>query len=273
MEDKDYLSVRNRTVIKANELIQRSRFSLSLQQQKIMLYLISQISPYDEEFKLYTFSITEFCKVCGIDEKNGKNYRALKRAVKEIRDKSIWVKLPDGRETTLAWIEKINIDPGSGTIAVRLDNDMKPFLLQLKSNFTSYELIWTLHFKSKYTIRLYELIKSIHFHELENYTKTYSLDELKGLLNAEKYRTYQDFKKRVLVPSIEEINTYSDKIVKYEVMKKGRAVDRIKFFIESRESIRTAEIRSKVEKEMGLPTGQVTFWDEYTARGYAAWRD
>ena len=63
MEDKDYLSVRNRTVTKANELIQKSRFSLSLQQQKIMLYLISQISPYDEEFKLYTFSITEFCKV------------------------------------------------------------------------------------------------------------------------------------------------------------------------------------------------------------------
>lgn len=273
MEDKDYLSVRNRTVTKANELIQKSRFSLSLQQQKIMLYLISQVSPYDEEFKLYTFSITEFCKVCGIDEKSGKNYSALKRAVKEIRDKSIWVKLPDGRETTLSWIEKINIDPGSGTIAVRLDNDMKPFLLQLKSNFTSYELIWTLHFKSKYTIRLYELIKSIHFHELENYTKTYTVDELKGLLNAEKYRTYQDFKKRVLLPSIEEINTYSDKIVEYEVIKKGRAVDRIKFSIESRESIKAAEIRSKVEKEMGLPTGQVTFWDEYTARGYVGLRD
>ena len=45
--------------------------------------------------------------------------------------------------------------------------------------------------------------------------------------------------------AIEEINTYSDKIVEFEVMKKGCTVDRIKFSIESRESIRTAEIRSR----------------------------
>ena len=78
-QDNQYLEIRNRTVVKANDLIQRSRFNLSLQQQKIVLYLISQITPYDEEFKLYEFSITEFCKVCGIDDTSGKNYTDLNR--------------------------------------------------------------------------------------------------------------------------------------------------------------------------------------------------
>ena len=36
---------RERKVTKANELIQKSRFSLSAQQQKIVLFLISQITP------------------------------------------------------------------------------------------------------------------------------------------------------------------------------------------------------------------------------------
>ena len=47
-----YLIVKDQKVIKSNDLIQRSRFDLSLQEQKIILYLISQITPYDEEFQL-----------------------------------------------------------------------------------------------------------------------------------------------------------------------------------------------------------------------------
>ncbi|MDY4786917.1 MAG: RepB family plasmid replication initiator protein, partial [Bacteroidaceae bacterium] len=51
------LEIRHPTVVKANDLIQKSRFSLSVQQQKIVLYLISQISQFDTDFKLYEFSI------------------------------------------------------------------------------------------------------------------------------------------------------------------------------------------------------------------------
>lgn len=265
MKEETYLEARSRVVTKANELIQRSRFSLSLQQQKIVLYLISQVTPYDDDFKLYEFNIQDFCRVCGIDVTSGKNYEDLKTAIKEIRDKSIWVTLEDGRQTTLAWIEKPYIDEGSGTVQIRLDKDMKPFLLQLKENFTSYELIWTLHFKSKYTIRLYELIKSIHFHELEVYEREYSLDELKRILGAETYRTYQTFKVRVLLPAIEQINTQSDKNVTYVPIKKGRMVDRIRFTISSKDSLEALKIRSAIEKELGID--QLTLWDMIESRG------
>lgn len=265
MKEETYLEARSRVVTKANELIQRSRFSLSLQQQKIVLYLISQVTPYDDDFKLYEFNIQDFCRVCGIDVTSGKNYEDLKTAIKEIRDKSIWVTLEDGRQTTLAWIEKPYIDEGSGTVQIRLDKDMKPFLLQLKENFTSYELIWTLHFKSKYTIRLYELIKSIHFHELEVYEREYSLDELKRILGAETYRTYQTFKVRVLLPAIEQINTQSDKNVAYVPIKKGRMVDRIRFTISSKDSLEALKIRSAIEKELGID--QLTLWDMIESRG------
>ena len=159
-----YTNDRDKMVVKANELIQKSRFSLSMQQQKIVLYLISQINYGDEDFKEYEFDIQDFCRVCGIDHTSGKNYDDLKEQIKAIRDKSIWGLTVGGEETTLAWIEKPYINRGSGKIRIRLDRDMKPFLLQLKQNFTRYEIINVLAMKSKYSIRLYELVKSIHFH-------------------------------------------------------------------------------------------------------------
>ena len=105
-QDSKALEIRHQTVVKANDLIQKSRFSLSVQQQKIVLYLISQISQFDTEFKLYEFSISDFCKVCGIDYESGKNYQDIKTAIKEIADKSVWIKLDEDEETLLRWIEK-----------------------------------------------------------------------------------------------------------------------------------------------------------------------
>ena len=265
MKESTYLELRNKPVVKANELIQKSRFNLSLQQQKMVLYLISQISPYDEDFKLYEFSIPEFCRVCGIDMTSGKNYQDLKQAIKEIADKSLWINIDEDEETLLRWIEKPYINKKSGVIKIRLDEDMKPFLLQLKQNFTQYELIYTLHFKSKYIIRLYELLKSIHFHELETYTRKYSIDELRRILGAETYTEYRDFKRRVLEPSVKEVNDYSDKAVSYEEIKNGRRVTGVQFTLSTKDVMERLLIRDKIDKELG--TDQMSIWDTLNEKG------
>ena len=250
--------LRRNKVVKANELIQKSRFNLTLQQQKIVLYLISRIMPTDEAFQEYEFSVADFCRMCGISETSGKNYQALKSAIKEIADKSLWIDCEKG-ETLIRWIEKPYINKQSGTIKIRLDADMKPFLLQLKKNFTEYELIWTLNFKSKYTIRLYELIKSIHYRELETYEREYTLTELRTLLDAENYDTYPNFKARVLEPAVKEINTASDKIVSYTPIKNGRSVERILFTIGTKPPEETYTLQVQIERQFGLD--QLALWN------------
>lgn len=264
MQQNQCLEIRHKMVVKANELIQKSRFNLTLQQQKIVLYLIAQINPFDEDFKLYKFRIVDFCRVCGIDQSNGKNYRDLKQAIKDIADKSLWVEI-NGVETLLRWIEKPYICKEDGTIRIRLDKDMKPFLLQLKQNFTQYELLWTLRFKSKYATRLYELIKSIHYNELTDYTREYTLDEIRKLLGAENYKTYQSLKSRVLVPAVEEINKYSDKNITYRPLKQGRSVAKISFSISSKNIVERLKLQDETEKELGLD--QLTLWDELESKG------
>ena len=255
---------RRNKVVKANELIQKSRFNLTLQQQKVVLYLISRIKPTDEDFQEYEFSITDFCRVCGISETSGKNYQALKNAIKEIADKSLWIDCDKG-ETLIRWIEKPYINRQSGTVRIRLDADMKPYLLQLKKNFTEYELIWTLNFKSKYTIRLYELIKSIHYRELETYEREYTLTDLRRLLDAENYDTYPNFKARVLNPAVEEINRASDKIVSYTPIKKGKSVVSIRFSIGTKPPAETIVLQERIEQEFGL--NQLAFWNDFEELG------
>jgi plasmid replication initiation protein len=266
---KDYMEARHQTVRKANELIQKSRFNLSLQQQKIILYLISKIKPNDEDFQMYEFDMIDFCRVCGIEVQSGKNYSDLKEAIREISDKSMWLELGDEKETEtlVRWIEKPYISKKSGIVKIKLDKDLKPYLLQLKRNFTQYELIYTLHFKSKYTIRLYELIKSIHYHELEAYTREYTVDELKRLLDADTYTQYKDFKRRVLEPAVKEINEYSDNILEYKETKKRTKVVGISLTVKSKGAFERLKLESDLDKEMGIDPDQITIWDELEKTG------
>ena len=192
----------NLTVSKANDLIQKSRFSLSLQQQKVVLYLISQINANDTDFKLYDFMIADFCRVCGIDVDSGGNYINLKNTLQQIANKSVWITLPNKQQTLVRWIEKPYIDSQRGTIRIKLDADMKPFLLQLKKQYTRYQLIYTLRFKSKYSIRLYEYIKSVHYNELSTYQQIISIGELKRIMGAEIYDETRDFKRKSLNPAV-----------------------------------------------------------------------
>lgn len=266
IKDK-YLVVKDQSVFKSNDLIQKSRFNLSLQEQKILLYLISQITPYDEDFQLYEFSISDFCRICGMSPTAGGNYTELKSAIKSICDKSLWIQLAEGEETLLRWIEKPYINKRSGTIKIRLDKDMKPFLLQLKENFTSYELIFTLKFSSKYSIRLYELICSIHYHDLETYKRNYGLDELRQLLGAENYTTWQALKERVLVPAMNEINKFSDKNLSINPIKKphSRGIIGVELVVSSKDSIQALKLRNEIERDFGYD--QLSLWDEIEIRG------
>ena len=268
-KDPLYLALRHGTVRKANELIQSSRFYFSAQQQKILLYIISQIKPNDKEFSKYSFYIPDFCRVCGIDV-SGKNYKDLKDSILGIRNAGFWLTRPDGKMRTVAWIKDAEIDPGDGMINIWLHEDMVPYLLQLRANFTQYELIYTLSFRSKYTIRLYELIKSVHYHPLESYQREFTVDELRERLGveAESYQKYKDFKKRVLLVGVNEINEYSDKIIEMEEVLRGKKVISVIFKIETKSTLETLKIKDSIDREMGLDPDQVTLWDQLQAGGH-----
>ena len=66
MTKAELQKIRDYKVIKYNDLIQKTRHQLSMQEQKIVLYLISKIKPGDTELTDYKFDVAEFCEICGI---------------------------------------------------------------------------------------------------------------------------------------------------------------------------------------------------------------
>lgn len=223
----------NYRVVKSNDLIQKSRFSLSLQEQKIILYLISKIKPEDMELYEHSFDIRDFCHVCGLDYDNGKNYKNIKDTLKTLRDKSIWVEIEKGTETTLAWISSVSITKKSGIVKIKLDDMMKPYLIQLQEKFTQFELLYTLAMKSQYSVRLYEILKSYEY----RHSHVFTIDELKIRLSAENYNRFHDFQRKVIDISMREINELSDLNVVCTLIKEGRSYTKIKFSIKLKKDI------------------------------------
>lgn len=181
---------------------------------------------------------------------SGKNYSDLKRLIKHLADKSMYITQPDGSEVLVRWIEKPTFHKGSGLVEIRLDRDMAPFLLHLKSGFTRYQLYHILRMRSKYSVRLYELICSIHYNTLEEYMAEFTLDELRKRLDAENYTTYQTLKARVLLPAVEEINKYSDKNIVAEPIKCGHSVIGMRLKISDKPVAEKIKVEALINKEL-----------------------
>lgn len=223
---------RSYKVVKSNELIQKARYDLTIAELKTLAYVFSKIKPNDKELQDYTFSIKEYCQVCGIDYKNGANYIYIKKSIKALRDKSFWLLDENGNEVLVGWLSKARINKGSGKITVRLDEDIQKYVIGLFDNFTQYELLSTLPMKSSYSFRIYELLKSYSFTKHH----TFDIDDLKSKLAAANYVNFKDFRRYVLEVATKEINLYTDIEVSWQPIKKGKKVVQITFDIKQRDT-------------------------------------
>lgn len=242
-EKIEILKSREYLVVKGNELIQQNRFELSLTEQKTIAFICSMIKPIEAidrvkgiPFQLdYEFNIRDYCKVCGIDYNNGKNYADVKATLKKLSDRSMW--LDDGNgEVLVRWLAKVRTNKKSGKALLELDRDLVPFLFDLGQKFTQYQLYNILAMKSAFSVRIYELMKSYAFQK----SKTFELDELKRLLMVEDVKSYKDFslfRAKVLEKAQEEINELTDLNIYFEPILKGRKTVKVKFRIEQKDPI------------------------------------
>lgn len=222
---------RNYQVVKSNEFIQKSRYSLSLVQQRIIFALMQKIKPEDSEFKEYEFSIPEFLQICGL-ENSGYQYTSIKKAILDLKNNNFWI---DTEEKSIAvgWLSKAVIDKKTGKINLVLDNTLRPYLLNLKSHFTKLNFLSILSLKSRYSIRLYEILKSyLNLNEV-----TILVEDLKIQLECQNYKRWADFKRKVLDTAVDDINANTELQITYDLLKKSRTINKIVFHIEAKSTV------------------------------------
>jgi plasmid replication initiation protein len=217
----------NNSVTKSNVLIE-ANYKLTVTEQKVILYLVSQINKDDDDFKMYSLPIQHFYELLGY--RGSPKYSEMREITKNLMRKILEIK--EGKKLKqMSWISYVEYDEHSGCVSLSFDPRLKPYLLQLKKEFTTYRLKNVMELKSSYSIRIYEILKRWQFmNEIE-----IPLDELRKMVGAtDKYLEYHNFKKRVLAPAEKEIAEKTDLSFKYKEVKRGRKVVAIRFFIRER---------------------------------------
>lgn len=238
----------NKLVKKANTIIE-ARYKLSLLEQKFVLLMASLIDLQDTEFKFFEIPVKEIAKVLNLSKdgaeetKRGSIYKELKNIVKELSQKPIVIREFDG-EVTVNWVASMklfnNKSQKKGIISFEFSERLKPYLLQLKKEFTSYKLKNIIQLRSSYSIRMYELLK-----QYEKIGKrTITVNELRYLLGIEEheYKLYGDFKRKVLLVAYKEIGLRTDIRFDFDEIKEERRVISLRFYISSQKSTPKQEI-------------------------------
>lgn len=228
-------------VFQHNNLVE-ARYSLTLQEKRLILWLISKIQPDEEDFKKHELSVQEFMNLMELKGKG--NYKELQKITLGLMKKVLVIKKPDEKTLTqVNWINYAHYEEGTGRIELAFSDVMKPFLLHLKSQFTAIEVTDLMQFKSIHAIRIYELLKQ--YQDIGE--RILSLDEIRECCGVkDKLKKYSSFEKDLILISQREVNEKSDIRFDFERIKKGRKIVAIKFILSKNKAY---ELRNNPEKQ------------------------
>lgn len=134
-------------------------------------------------------------------------------------------------------------------VMIRFNQDIMPYLIELKQNFTKYALSEIMELNSKYSIILYKWL-SMNYNQYEHYSNkggrraeqvesyrnpSISVKELRTITDTvNEYKETYHFFRYIVENSLKEINAHTSFNVSYEKIKKGRSIDSIVFHIEKK---------------------------------------
>ena len=231
--------MKNSLVVKDNALINAS-YNLELTEQRlIMLAIINaresgQGITADSKLEIHASDYAKLFNV-SIDA----SYKALKEAVNNLfnRQFSYTAEYKRTGKTGVVrsrWVSRIFYVDDLGLLEITFAPDVVPLVTRLEEHFTSYQAKQVAHLTSKYATRLYELL--IAWREVGKVPQIEisTFRNRLGLLENE-YTAMSDFKKRVLEPSIKQINEHTDITVTYEQHKKGRLISGFSFKLKQKQ--------------------------------------
>jgi plasmid replication initiation protein len=197
---------------------------------KLMAYLIAIL---EKDKVIYQINIKEYLKK--FDKKIG-NYNYLHGVAKELSQTQFEINDRFNKR-----FEIYNFVSGvtykDGILKVEFSTMLMEYLLKIKNKYLRYDIKNIMSLNSKYSIRLYKILKD-RFEQESRYNKRaelkISLDKLREVFEIPKsylYANSSGIKKRILEKAKAEFMKHTDIIFDYEEIKTGRKVTAIKFLI------------------------------------------
>ncbi|OXX84952.1 hypothetical protein AVM15_01385 [Paraclostridium benzoelyticum] len=222
----------NRILMKNNMLV-KARYSLSLIENRVFLSMLYKLQKKSDGVLTCSISHSEFKDIIKFKQKN--TVKGVLEVLEDLRKKPIYFKEEKKNKKGNLWgaygfINGYEYDDELGIFNIEASEKIHNLLKEyLKMGYTPVNVQIWLSLNNSYAQRFYDLLR------LWSGTKdtiNYKLDEIKELLMLEdKYSKYNDFKRRVILPAIKELNETGYFEIEIKENKVGRKVDSIDFYI------------------------------------------
>ena len=206
--------------IRISHEINEAVFNLSAMSLDLLCMILAQIKKEDNEFKFYKLGVSTIEK--RINRKLNRD--SFKKSIQELESATL-----DISNESIKWFEIFNFESSHGILEIKLNEQLKPYLLNIKNKFVLAQLDSILNLNGYYSKRFYLLIAQYK----ENQKCKYDLIKLHKILSTPNslQKLYSNFKSRVLDFSINEINQNTELKVEYKENKIGKSVNSLDFRI------------------------------------------
>ncbi len=222
-------------VAQHNNLV-RSDLAFSTLEAKVFTRLLETIPRDAEQLGQVSLKISD---VLGAGT-SGKHYKLLHEAIKSLDSRRINLLKVDAGPydyDSCALFDSMEMKVGQNLIRGEWGKKIQPYLIQLKKGFTLGELDILLNLKSGHSYKLYWVLRS--YESLTEFTDT--VENLKTILvkkeegKSDKYAQWNDLKRYVLQPAIDEVKYVSAErgnpmTFDVQLIKQGKKVVEVRFY-------------------------------------------
>lgn len=199
-----------------------ARYSLSVPEQRLILWLAAQIEKKDDALEDRTVGVLELQEIAG-RASGGSAYEQFEAVCDKLQSRVLEIRLDDsGKRRKINWLRHSEYNDGEGNITLRFHDDLKPALLQIKERFAKIPLKTIFRLKGGYAVRWYEMCQA------KEYLGTFnmSVEELRAWLNIEEHelRPVKDLRQRAIDVAQAELDKKADLTFTYKPTKTGRRI-------------------------------------------------
>ncbi len=221
-------------VQKADPLIAMKSVPFTLGELKILDTYISRINATDDTRRTVIFTKEEYEELMGL---SCANPRALQKHIKALLSRVPELYMPNEGYISFVLFEKAYYhkdEYGKPIIELTCTETSKNLFFCIgKYHYFKYALENVINLTRKASYLLYLHILTNRFRGEWELSLEELRDEVLDCKEQESYQEYKIFKNRVLDPAVKEVNKKTDCHFKYEAVKRGRRVVKIKFIYHS----------------------------------------
>lgn len=225
----EVVAINKKALVVGHNNLMHARYRMTLQEQRLFLWVVSMVQPEDDDFKKYRIKVADLAELIGVDKEN--LYSRMTELTRRLMSRV--AELFEIETNVLRQRQLVSATDyylGQGILEIQVHPDLRPYVLKLKKNFTAIELEMAIRLSSFYAIRLYEIAKAFAFKGPQ-----FAMDL--GTLRAElgigpdEYAEFWNFKTRVLDSACAEISATTDIGLAWKGERSGRKITRVAFKI------------------------------------------